>query len=106
MLLECCGRAQEAITQFTPVSIAAAKYLQAKKVDDYSYYLHLRSANLSIEDAASIADGLRALDSQPKALLTSFSVSYNTGMRRKGLASLLSTLPTKHLTALGVVYCD
>ena len=46
------------------------------------------------------------MHSQPKALLTSFSVSYNTGLRRKGLSSLLSTLPTKHLAALGVVDCD
>ena len=89
-----------------PVPIAVAKYLEAKQFDDYSYYLHLRSANLSIEDAAAIAGGIRALHSQPKALLTSFSVSYNTGLQRKGLSSLLSTLPTKHLAALGVVDCD
>ena len=38
-----------------PVPIAVAKYLEAKQFNDYSYYLHLRSANLSIEDAASIA---------------------------------------------------
>ena len=38
-----------------PVPIAVAKYLEAKQFDDYSYYLHLRSANLSIEGAASIA---------------------------------------------------
>ena len=38
-----------------PVPIAAAKYLEAKQFDDYSYYPHLRSANLSIDDAASIA---------------------------------------------------
>ena len=89
-----------------PVPIAAAKYLEAKQFNDHSYYLHLRSANLSIEDAAAIAVGIRALHSQPKALLTSFSVSYNTGLQRKGLSSLLSTLPTKHLAALGVVDCD
>ncbi|MDC0955191.1 hypothetical protein OAR83_01670 [Alphaproteobacteria bacterium] len=89
-----------------PVPIAVAKYLDTKQLDDYGYYLHLRSANLSIEDAASIAGGIRALHSQPKALLTSFSVSYNTGMQGKGLFSLLSTLPTKHLAALGVVACD
>ena len=38
-----------------PVPIAVAKYLEAKQFNDYNYYLHLRSANLSIEDAASIA---------------------------------------------------
>ena len=38
-----------------PLPIAVAKYLEAKQFDDYSYYLHLRSANLSIEDEASIA---------------------------------------------------
>ena len=38
-----------------PLPIAVAKYLEAKQFDDHSYYLHLRSANLSIEDAASIA---------------------------------------------------
>ena len=38
-----------------PAPIAVAKYLEAKQFDDYSYYLHLRSANLSIEDATSIA---------------------------------------------------
>ena len=38
-----------------PIPIAVAKYLEAKQFNDYSYYLHLRSANLSIEDAASIA---------------------------------------------------
>ena len=38
-----------------PLPIAVDKYLEAKQFDDYSYYLHLRSANLSIEDAASIA---------------------------------------------------
>ena len=86
-----------------PVPIAVAKYLGAKQFDDNRYYLHFRSANLSIEDAAAIAGGIRALHSQPKALLTSFSVSYNTGLQRKGLSSLLSTLPTKHLAALGVV---
>ena len=89
-----------------PLPIAVAKYLEAKQFDDYSYYLHLRSANLSIEDAEGVAGGIRALHSQPKALLTSFSVSYNTGLQRKGLSSLLSTLPTKHLAALGVVDCD
>ena len=89
-----------------PVLIAVANYLEAKQFDDYSYYLHLRSADMSIEDAASIAGGIRALHSQPKALLTSFSVSYTTGLQRKGLSSLLSTLPTKHLAALGVVDCD
>lgn len=38
-----------------PIPIAVAKYLEAEQFNDYSYYLHLRSANLSIEDAASIA---------------------------------------------------
>jgi hypothetical protein len=38
-----------------PLPIAVAKYLEAKQFDEYSYYLHLCSANLSIEDAASIA---------------------------------------------------
>ena len=38
-----------------PLPIAVAKYLEAKQFDDYSYYPHLRSANLSIDDAASIA---------------------------------------------------
>ena len=38
-----------------PLQIAVAKYLEAKQFDYYSYYLHLRSANLSIEGAASIA---------------------------------------------------
>ena len=38
-----------------PVTIAVAKYLEAKRFDDHSYYLRRRSANLSIEDAASIA---------------------------------------------------
>ena len=38
-----------------PVPIAVAKYLKAKRFDDHIYNLHLRSANLSIEDAASIA---------------------------------------------------
>ena len=38
-----------------PLLIAAAKYLEAKQFNGYSYYLHLRSAHLSIEDAASIA---------------------------------------------------
>ena len=38
-----------------PVPTAVAKYLEAKRFNDYSYHLHLRSANLSIEDAASIA---------------------------------------------------
>ena len=38
-----------------PLPIAVAKYLEAKQFYDYSYYLHLRSANLSIEDAAAIA---------------------------------------------------
>ena len=38
-----------------PAPIAVAKYLEAEQLDDYSYYLHLRSANLSTEDAASIA---------------------------------------------------
>ena len=88
-----------------PVSITAAKYLQSKQADDYRYYLHLRSANLSIEDAASIADGIRILHINPKVWLTSFSVSYNTGLQRQGLALLLSSLPD-HLAALGVVGCD
>jgi len=38
-----------------PVPTAVAKYLEAKRFNDYSYHLHLRSANLSTEDAASIA---------------------------------------------------
>ena len=38
-----------------PVPTAVAKYLEDKRFNDYSHYLHLRSANLSIEDAASIA---------------------------------------------------
>ena len=38
-----------------PVTIAVAKYLEAKRFDDHSYYLHRFSANLSIKDAASIA---------------------------------------------------
>ena len=38
-----------------PAPIAVAKYLEAKQFNDYSHYLHLRSANLNIEDAASIA---------------------------------------------------
>tara|TARA_B100001093_G_scaffold468928_1_gene489292 strand:+ start:222 stop:488 length:267 start_codon:yes stop_codon:yes gene_type:complete len=38
-----------------PLPIAVSKYLEVKQFDDYSYYLHLCSANLSIEDAASIA---------------------------------------------------
>ena len=38
-----------------PVPTAVAKYLEAKRFNDYGCYLHLRSANLSIEDAASIA---------------------------------------------------
>jgi hypothetical protein len=41
-----------------PIPIAVAKYLEAMPFNDYSYYLHLRSANLSIEDAASIAGSI------------------------------------------------
>jgi hypothetical protein len=88
-----------------PVLISVASDLLAKKADDYSYSLHLRSANLNTADAVSIATGIKVMHAQYEVRLDSFSVSYNTNLKRQGLASLLSNLP-KHLKELGIVSCN
>lgn len=77
------------------------------------FYLHLRSANLSLDDAISISNAMGSDTDQPSGLMSeqnelsmrSFSISYNRNVQNAGAVAFIQNLP-KSITEIGMVGCD
>ncbi|MFK8035921.1 MAG: hypothetical protein AB8B94_17440 [Hyphomicrobiales bacterium] len=77
------------------------------------FYLHLRSANLSLDDAINISNAMGSATEQASDLMAeqkehsmrSFSISYNRNVQDAGAVSFIHNLP-KSITEIGMVGCD
>lgn len=67
-------------------------------------YLHLRQADLNLQDAVLIAEGMRDDPNRVSGSIQSFSVSYNHGLGDAGAIALVSAFPPS-LTEIGLVDC-
>ena len=83
--------------------IATTKLLSLP--DDGSYYdLHLRNANLNLDEITLIAAAVQAVHNKGGPVLRSFSMSYNPKLGNEGVVVLAKTLPST-LTEIGLVRC-
>lgn len=79
--------------------------LSSLKNDQYSYDLHLRSADLNSDEVKRIAEAIKAVHDQGGPALHSFSLSYNPNLRDDGVLNLVKNLPST-LTEIGLVGCN
>lgn len=77
------------------------------------FYLHLRSADLSLDDAINISNAMESSTDQSSGLMSeqnelsmrSFSISYNRGVQDAGAVAFIQNLPNS-ITEIGMVGCD
>ncbi len=86
-----------------PVCNAEAEKLLLKN-NHSDYDLHLRNANLSIDEIILISKAIKTVHDENGPSLKSFSMSYNQNIKDEGVFSLVNTLPST-LTEIGLVQC-
>ncbi len=82
----------------------AAIKLMSESNNQSSYDLHLRDANLKVDDIEKIIESIKKVHDQGGPALHSFSLSYNLNLKDKGTLNLVSKLPST-LTEIGLVGC-
>lgn len=87
-----------------PVCLRQADALEASRAPEGDYDLHLRQADLSAQQAQSIAAAIHAEWTQQKSALRSFSMSFNPNLSDAGARSIALALPMS-VTEVGLVGC-
>ena len=79
----------------SPVCLEAADRLATTKAGAAQFDLHLRSAGLTDQDAATLADAMRQTAMGPGPTLRSFSASHNPNLTDAGVAALAASFPAR-----------
>ena len=87
-----------------PVCDQAASKLLSLNVNQSSYDLHLRHADLNLNEIKLIAAAIKTVDANQGPALKSFSMSYHPNLEDEGVFVLVNTLPAT-VTELGLVNC-
>jgi hypothetical protein len=87
-----------------PVCIAVAGRLAALGPKAASFDVHLRRAELDVEDARILAAALRETNGSSGPVLRSFSASYNPDLTDAGVVALAEAFPAT-MSELGLVGC-
>jgi hypothetical protein len=85
-----------------PVSNKAAETLLSLKKSESSYDLHLRDADLNLNQITSIAEAIKTVHENGGPSLQSFSMSYNSNLGDEGVLILVKSLP-QTITEIGLV---
>ena len=76
-----------------PKSIEVAKNLKSIDINDKSYDLVIRKANLDINDAKNIANAIKKIQQNNGPKLHTISMSFNENLKDEGIITLLNHLP-------------
>ncbi|MFT6734564.1 MAG: hypothetical protein ACJAS9_002766 [Polaribacter sp.] len=85
-----------------PVSNKVAETLLSLKNSESSYDLHLRDADLNLNQIKSIAEAIKTVHENGGPSLQSFSMSYNSNLGDEGVLILVKNLP-QTITEIGLV---
>jgi hypothetical protein len=85
-----------------PVSNKVAETLLSLKNGESSYDLHLRDADLNLNQIKSIAEAIKTVHENGGPSLQSFSMSYNSNLGDEGVLILIKSLP-QTITEIGLV---
>jgi hypothetical protein len=85
-----------------PVSNKVAETLLSLKNSESSYDLHLRDADLNLNQIKSIAEAIKIVHENGGPSLQSFSMSYNSNLGDEGVSILVKSLP-QTITEIGLV---
>jgi hypothetical protein len=85
-----------------PVSNKVAETLLSLKNGELSYDLHLRDADLNLNQIKSIAEAIKTVHENGGPSLQSFSMSYNSNLGDEGVLILIKSLP-QTITEIGLV---
>jgi hypothetical protein len=85
-----------------PVSNKVAETLLSLKNGESSYDLHLRDADLNLNQIKSIAEAIKTVHENGGPSLQSFSMSYNSNLGDEGVLILVKSLP-QTITEIGLV---
>ncbi|OEE68409.1 hypothetical protein A1OO_17870 [Enterovibrio norvegicus FF-33] len=88
-----------------PVCMKVADALSTQNQEGTSYDLHLRSADLNLEDVTAIVKAIHAIDESGNAKLRSLSMSYNGNIGDEGMTILAKYLP-RSVQEIGLVRCN
>ena len=87
-----------------PKSIEVAKNLKSIDINDKSYDLVIRKANLNIQDAKNIANAIKKIDQNKGPKLDTISMSFNEGLKDEGVITILNLIP-KTTSVIAFVEC-
>ena len=87
-----------------PKSIEVAKNLKSIDINDKSYDLVIRKANLNIQDAKNIANAIYKIDQNKGPKLDTISMSFNEGLKDEGVITILNLIP-KTTSVIAFVEC-
>ena len=87
-----------------PKSIEVAKNLKSIDINDKSYDLVIRKANLNIKDAKNIATAIKKIDQNKGPKLDTISMSFNEGLKDEGVITILNLIP-KTTSVIAFVEC-
>jgi hypothetical protein len=85
-----------------PVSNKVAETLLSLKNGELSYDLHLRDADLNLNQIKSIAEAIKTVHENGGPSLQSFSMSYNSNLGDEGVLILIKSFP-QTITEIGLV---
>lgn len=88
-----------------PVCLDAANKLVTASASSSGFNLHLRSAEMDVQDARILANALQEMSELPTNPLMSFSASYNPDLKDAGAVVLAGSFP-KSMIELGLVGCS
>jgi len=88
-----------------PVCLGAANKLVTASASSSGFNLHLRSAEMDVQDARILANALQEMSELPTKPLMSFSASYNPDLKDAGAVVLAGSFP-KSMIELGLVGCS
>lgn len=88
-----------------PVCLDAANKLETDSANSSGFNLHLRSAEMDVQDARTLANALQEMPDLATHHLMSFSASYNPDLKDAGAIVLAGSFP-KSMTELGLVGCS
>jgi len=87
-----------------PKSVEVAKNLKSIDINDKSYDLVIRKANLNIQDAKNIANAIKKIDQNKGPKLDTISMSFNEGLKDEGVITILNLIP-KTTSVIAFVEC-
>lgn len=88
-----------------PVCLDAANKLETVSLTSGGFNLHLRNAEMDVQDAVILAQAMQDMPVSSTHYLRSFSASYNPDLKDAGAIALSKSFPAE-MTELGLVGCS